>query len=208
MIDPRDVGNLCHEHLEFYSIKSLCRLLDNHGLRVFDIKRNNVNGGSYRFYCCHKDSVLGKIERPLSKERMEAVELAEAGLDDPRMYKDWFRRVEDNRDRCVDFIRGEVAKGKRVWVYGASTKGNTILQWYGLDRSVIGAAAERSPEKWLKVTVGTGIPIVSEEAARLVHPDYFFVLPYAFIDEFVAREAKWHSTGGLFIVPLPEFAVL
>ncbi|MDD5774809.1 MAG: hypothetical protein PHS64_02565, partial [Candidatus Omnitrophica bacterium] len=118
------------------------------------------------------------------------------------------RRIEDNRRRCVEFIKEEVSKGKKIYVYGASTKGNVILQYYGLDRALITAAAERSPEKWGKYTVGSWIPIVSEEDARKADPDYFLVLPWAFFDEFYKREEAWRSRGGRFIVPLPEFRVV
>ena len=93
-------------------------------------------------------------------------------------------------------------------MYGASTKGNTILQYYGLDSTVITAASERSPEKWGKYTVGTWIPIVSEAEARQADPDYFLVLPWAFFDEFYDREKPWREKGGKFIVPLPEFRVV
>ena len=118
------------------------------------------------------------------------------------------RRIEKNRDSCVDFIKKEVAKGKRVYVYGASTKGNVILQYYGLDNTLIAAAAERSPEKWGKYTIGTWIPIVSEEEARAAQPDYFLVLPWAFFNEFYVREKEWRARGGKFILPLPEFKVV
>ena len=95
-----------------------------------------------------------------------------------------------------------------MYVYGASTKGNVILQYYGLDHTLITAAAERSPEKWGKYTIGTWIPIVSEEEARKSQPDFFLVLPYAFFKEFYEREKEWRSRGGKFIVPLPEFKVV
>ena len=93
-------------------------------------------------------------------------------------------------------------------MYGASTKGNVILQYYGLDQNLITAAAERSSFKWGRRTVGTHIPIVSEEEARKAQPDYFLVLPYAFFDEFYEREQDWRGKGGKFIVPLPEFRVV
>ena len=95
-----------------------------------------------------------------------------------------------------------------MYVYGASTKGNVILQYYGLDHNLITAASERSPEKWGKYTIGTWIPIVSEEEARKAQPDYFLVLPWAFFDEFYEREKMWRERGGKFIVPLPEFRVV
>ena len=118
------------------------------------------------------------------------------------------KRIEENRTRCVDFIKNEVSKGKKIYVYGASTKGNVILQYYGLDYRLITAAAERSPEKWGKYTIGSWIPIVSEEEARRANPDYFLVLPWAFFSEFYEREVEWRSRGGQFIVPLPEFRVV
>ena len=110
--------------------------------------------------------------------------------------------------RFTALITSEVAGGKTVYVFGASTKGNTILQYYGLDSTLITAAAERSPEKWGKFTIGTGIPIVSEDEARRARPDYFLVLPWAFFDEFYEREKDWRAGGGKFIVPLSEFKVV
>lgn len=206
MIDQGDVGNLAHEHLEFYSLRSLDRLLNAHGLEIMDIQHNYINGGSYRLYCRHIGSALQPFKH--AEHRLANLRAMESGLDDPDFYVRFFYRLERNKRECVEFIRNAVAHGKRVWVYGASTKGNVILQYYGLDKTLIEGAAERSPEKWGKVTIGTGIPITSEEAARAARPDYFLVLPYAFIKEFVAREAAWQEQGGRFIVPLPEFTVL
>jgi hypothetical protein len=106
------------------------------------------------------------------------------------------------------FIEGEHGKGKKVYVYGASTKGNTVLQFWNLDHHIIVAAAERNPDKWGKKTIGTLIPIVSEEQARAERPDYFLVLPWHFLDEFVKREREFLRSGGRFIVPLPDFRLV
>ena len=119
----------------------------------------------------------------------------------------FFRRIEENKKKCVDFIKQEVAKGKKVYIYGASTKGNTILQYYGLDHTVICGAADKSPEKWGRYTIGTMIPIIPEDEARK-KADYFLVLPYAFLNEFLKREEAWRSKGGKFIVPIPEFRIV
>jgi SAM-dependent methyltransferase len=192
MIEKNDVGNICHEHLEYYSLDSLKFLFEQNGLEMFKIEENDVNGGSYRIFARHYKGTGISYEE---KFRLEDI-LAFA------------ERIKLNRDRCVEFIKNEVAEGKRVYVYGASTKGNVILQYYGLDHTLITAAAERSPEKWGKYTVGTWIPIVSEEDARKVQPDYFLVLPWAFFKEFYLREEEWRLRGGRFIVPLPEFQVV
>ena len=97
---------------------------------------------------------------------------------------------------------------KKIFLYGASTKGNTLLQYYGLTNKEIPFAAERTKTKWGKYTVGTMIPCVSEDYARKAQPDYFLVLPYAFFDEFYEREREWRKKGGKFILPLPEFRVI
>jgi NDP-4-keto-2,6-dideoxyhexose 3-C-methyltransferase len=112
------------------------------------------------------------------------------------------------KEDVVGFIKEQVGRGKTVYVYGASTKGNTLLQYFGLDRTLITAAAERNPDKWGKVTVGTHIPIVSEEEARAAKPDYFLVLPWHFLEEFRLREKAYLLSGGKFIVPMPHFTLI
>ncbi|MFQ5671682.1 MAG: class I SAM-dependent methyltransferase [Nitrospinales bacterium] len=192
MLEKNDVGNICHEHLEFYSLESLRYLFEHNGLEMFKLEENDVNGGSYRIYCRHYRGGGITFDERYTKDDYQA----------------FSRRIEENKKKCVDFIKREVGRGKTVYVYGASTKGNTILQYYGLDHSWIKAAAERSPEKWGKYTVGTMIPIISEEQARRERPDYFLVLPWAFFDEFYVRETQWREAGGKFIVPVPEFRVV
>lgn len=206
MLDTNDVGNICHEHLEYYSLAALEFLFEKNGLRMIDIEHNTVNGGSYRVYAGLSSGNPPRADG--AAERMKRYIDEEKGLEEKQVHLDFFSRVERNKKVCTDFIRTETGKGKSVWVYGASTKGNTILQYYGLDHSLIEAASERSPEKWGKYTVGTGIPIVSEEEARKRNPDYFLVLPYAFFDEFYRRESEWRKRGGRFIVPIPEFRVV
>jgi len=191
MLRKNDIGNICHEHLEYYSLETLKFLFERNGLEIFKIEENDVNGGSYRIFARHNRGTGIAFDEKFTLEDI----------------LDFGRRIRENRDRCVAFIRRETALGKKVYVYGASTKGNVILQYYGLDAKVITAAAERSPEKWGKYTVGTWIPIVSEEEARLAQPDYFLVLPWAFFKEFYVREEAWRQKGGKFIVPLPEFRV-
>jgi len=192
MIEKNDLGNICHEHLEFYSLESLKYLFETNGLEMFRIEENSVNGGSYRIFARHYKGTGIAFKEKYSREDILA----------------FAKRIEDNRRLCVEFIKAEVACGKKVYVYGASTKGNVILQYYGLDSTLITAASERSPEKWGKYTVGSWIPIVSEEEARKAKPDYFLVLPWAFFDEFYQREKEWRAGGGKFIVPLPEFRVV
>ncbi|HET9704341.1 MAG TPA: class I SAM-dependent methyltransferase [Vicinamibacterales bacterium] len=192
MLEKNDLGNICHEHLEYYSLESLKYLFEANGLEMFKIEENDVNGGSYRIFARRHHGTGMAFDEKVTAKDLQA----------------FGERLRQNRDACVAFIKDEVAKGKTVYVYGASTKGNVILQYYGLDASVITAAAERSPEKWGKYTIGTWIPIVSEDEARAAQPDYFLVLPWAFFDEFYKREQAWREKGGKFIVPLPDFRVV
>ncbi|HLD72432.1 MAG TPA: class I SAM-dependent methyltransferase [Candidatus Nanoarchaeia archaeon] len=206
MLDGNDVGNICHEHLEYYSFSSLEHLFGKNGLEIFDIEINDVNGGSYRLYA-KKKGVLINIPSGAA-ERIAKVKSEEKDYRNKQVYLDFFQHLEQNKKKCVDFIKQETARGKKVWVYGASTKGNVILQYYGLDHTLITAASERSPWKFERYTVGTGIPILTEEEARKAQPDYFLVLPYAFFKEMYARETEWRLKGGKWIVPLPEFRIV
>lgn len=192
MIEKNDLGNICHEHIEFYSLKSLKYLFENNGLEIFKIDENDINGGSYRIYCrkFNKGSIKLKNENVL------------------KMMKDFVKRVEFNKIQTVNFIKKEAKKNKKIFLYGASTKGNTVLQYYGLNNSLIKYAAERSPEKWGKYTIGTGIKIISEKQARNLKPDYFFVTPWGFIKEFKKREKKWLNKGGKFLLPFPKLKII
>ena len=206
MLDTNDVGNICHEHLEFYSFSSLEFLFNKNGLEIFDVEINKVNGESYRVFAKLKGS--NRKQTFEEKARVEAVKESEKNLQNKQTYHNFFQRLEGNKQKCLDFIKEKVAEGKKVWVYGASTKGNVILQYYGLDSNLIQYASERSPWKWGKYTIGSGIKCVSEEEARAEQPDYFLVLPYAFFGEMYQREKEWRAKGGKFIVPLPEFRVV
>jgi NDP-4-keto-2,6-dideoxyhexose 3-C-methyltransferase len=190
MLWQNDLGNVCHEHLEYYTYKSLKYLFETNGLEIYDLQENAINGGSYRLFARHLDK--GSIDYAENCGELDLYRFGE--------------RVAEQRALCVGYIRQAVQAGKRVYVYGASTKGNVILQYYGLDNKLIEGAADRNPVKWGKYTL-TDIPIVSEKEGR-ARADAFLVLPYSFIDEFVRRERDWLKAGGEFVVPLPEFRVI
>jgi NDP-4-keto-2,6-dideoxyhexose 3-C-methyltransferase len=214
MLKQNDFGNICHEHLEYYSLQSLEYLLELHGFSLVDAQLNDVNGGSIRAYIRNRgaDQKLfgNEIYRKQAAERLSRLRASEAelNLDTAAPYLEFGARVDRIKQQVSGFIREEVKRKKKVFVYGASTKGNTMLQYFELDHSIINAAAERNPDKWGKVTVGTRIPIVSEDAARAAKPDYFLVLPWHFIEEFKAREHAYLSSSGKFIVPLPHFELI
>ena len=192
MIKKNDLGNICHEHLEFYSYPSLKYLFEKNGLKIMKIEENEINGGSYRIFCKKniKKSITYKENTSL-KDIMRFI-----------------KRVKKNKKACINFLKRSKIDKKKVFIYGASTKGNTLLQYYGINSKIIPYASERSPEKWGKYTVSTGLKIISEQNAREINPDYFFVMPYAFIKEFIEREKKWIKGGGKFILPYPNFKIL
>ena len=192
MIEKNDVGNICHEHIEFYSLKSIKFLFEKNGLEIFKIQENNINGGSYRIYC--------------RKFKKGSIKLPEENV--LKLMNDFIKRVKKNKNLIVKFIKGKIKESKKIFLYGASTKGNTVLQYYGLNKEMIPYAAERSPEKWGRYTIGTGIKIISEKKARSLNPDYFFVTPWGFIKEFVKREQDWIKKGGTFILPFPKFKLI
>ncbi len=214
MLKQNEVGNICHEHLEYYALQSFEYLLNLFDLEMVDAELNDVNGGSLRAYIRHRGadkSIFGdETYRGLAAERVRTLRENEIklGLDDTRTYAEFAFWVERIKSDVVNFIREQVGRDKKIYVYGASTKGNTVLQYFGLDHTLITAAAERNPDKWGKVTVGTHIPIISEEEARAAKPDYFLVLPWHFIEEFQIREKKYLLDGGRFILPSPRFALI
>ena len=125
-----------------------------------------------------------------------------------KMMKSFVKRVKSNKIQTINFLNKKKEEGKKILLYGASTKGNTLLQYYGIDRNLVPFAAERSPSKWSKYTVGTGIKIISENQARKMNPDYFLVTPWGFINEFKKRENRWRKAGGKFILPFPRMKII
>jgi NDP-4-keto-2,6-dideoxyhexose 3-C-methyltransferase len=123
-------------------------------------------------------------------------------------WSDFFNRIEELKNTTLEFIKEEKSKGKKIWGYGASTKGNTLLQYFGLDNKLIDGIAERSVWKWGLKTVGSNIPIYSEDDMRRERPDYLLVLPWHFINEFIERESDFLKSGGKFIVPCPKFEII
>jgi SAM-dependent methyltransferase len=214
MLKQNDFGNICHEHLEYYSLHSFEYLLDLHEFELVDVELNDVNGGSFRAYIRNRTAdetaFADDSYRQQALDRLRMLREKEAGMELDKIgpYREFADRVQQIKQDVSGFVKDQVERKKKVYVYGASTKGNTMLQYFGLDSSLIGAAAERNPDKWGKVTVGTRIPIVSEAEARAAKPDYFLVLPWHFVSEFTARESDYLSSTGRFIVPLPQFTLI
>jgi len=209
MLAQNAFDNICHEHLEYYSLSSLIPLLSRHGLEVFDVELNDVNGGSFRTYIRNKGSTIGKEGKAAEKRVADLLAREKKlGLDNKKIYEEFAQRVLGLKKKLREFIKSETAAGRKIYVYGASTKGNTLLQFFELNPSFLPKACDKNSAKWGTKTIGTNIPIVSKEEARRDKPDYFLILPWHFLKEMVEEERKYLSSGGKFIVPLPEFRIV
>jgi hypothetical protein len=204
MLDTTSFDTICHEHLEYYGLKQINEILKRAGMKAIDVNFNDTNGGSFRISAVHK-------ENPTTPtiHLTEAISLEHArGLDSMQPYQDFVARADRAKREITAFITEERARGRKFYICGASTKGNTLLQYFGLDRNSIVAAAERNPEKYGRRTPRTNIPIISEEEARAARPDYFIVLPWHFREEIIKREKSYLSGGGKLLFPLPKFEVV
>jgi hypothetical protein len=214
MIEQMAFDNICHEHIYYYSLFNLKKLFERNKFKIVDCQLNDTNGGSFRVYAM-KD--VGDVKtfgtqpyRDVSNFRIDSLLSYEEklNLDSQDTWKEFFRKINELKEKTVAFIKAEKAKGKKIWGYGASTKGNTLLQYFDLDYTLIDGIAERSTYKFGLKTVGTNIPIYSEDEMRKAKPDYLLVLPWHFISEFCAREMEFLANGGKFIVPCPKFEII
>jgi len=214
MIKQMAFDNICHEHIYYYSLFNLKSLFERNGFKIVDCQLNDINGGSFRVYAM---KTIGDVKKFASQPHRDVCNMRVASLlayektqdlDSFYTWDEFYSKIEELKYTTVAFIKEAKAKGKTVWGYGASTKGNTLLQFFGLDHTLIDGIAERSPYKFGLKTVGTNIPIFSEDEMRKARPDYLLVLPWHFINEFVSREQDYLQNGGKFIVPCPKFEII
>jgi 2-polyprenyl-3-methyl-5-hydroxy-6-metoxy-1,4-benzoquinol methylase len=214
MIKQLAFDNICHEHVYYWSLSTLKKVIEQANMHIVDCQLNDVNGGSFRIYIkkneCNPLTFSSAPYRDVCEVRVESILKWEEslGIDKSMIWLDFYNKINALKKKTVDFIKAEKAKGKTICGYGASTKGNTLLQWFGLDNTLIDAIAERSHYKFNHKTIGTNIPILSEEEVRAMNPDYMLVLPWHFINEFIQREDEYLSNGGKFIVPCPNFQII
>jgi hypothetical protein len=215
MVKQMAFDNICHEHVYYYDLKSIEKLFEMHGFQVVDCSLNDTNGGSFRIYLrktvANKDSFATAPLRDVCDYRVNTILNYEKNVIDISSPKVWWEfqiRLDELRSKVVRFIREQKAVGKTIYGYGASTKGNTLLQYFNLTHDDVNAIAERSPYKFGLKTIGTDIPIISEDEMRKAKPDFALVLPWHFISEFVNREKSYLDNGGSFIVPCPDFKLI
>lgn len=200
MLRNHSYDTICHEHLEYYALGQIEWILERNGLKLHRVTFNDVNGGSFRLFVRHASHPATADESAIEEVRRSERELA---LDTDTPFAAFREVVEASRSSLFSLLSDIRSQGKVIYIYGASTKGNTILQYCGIDHTLVPKAADRNPEKWGRRTLGTDIEIISEDQARAEMPDYFLVLPWHFLDEFTARESAFLDRGGKFILPLP-----
>jgi NDP-4-keto-2,6-dideoxyhexose 3-C-methyltransferase len=193
------IDNFCHEHLEYYTLFSLEKLLEEHGLEVFDVETSTVNGGSIRTLVCKR----GAFPVEPSVERQRRMEI-EAKVENLQTYIDFGKNAMGKVDHLREVVGRLNSEGKRVAILAASTRGATIWQAAGFTKTDIVYAIERNPAKVGKYFSAIGIPIVSEEFARADQPDVEIIGPWFFADEIIKREQGYVKKGGCLIVPLPD----
>lgn len=205
MLRLTSYDTICHEHIEYYSLGVVKTILDAADLEILDVRMNAVNGGSFAVTAGHKRSGRARnaavIEWLLDQEER-------MGLRTPRPYREFEDRVFRHREDLRRLLRALKDDGKRILGYGASTKGNVVLQFCGIGPELLDAIAEVNPDKFGAFTPGTHIPIVSEAEARAMNPDYFLVLPWHFKDGILQREQEYLAKGGKMIFPFPEIEIL
>jgi 2-polyprenyl-3-methyl-5-hydroxy-6-metoxy-1,4-benzoquinol methylase len=208
MLEMTSYDTICHEHLEYYSLAVIEYVLKQAGLKVFNATLNDINGGSIRCYATHADNHIWKKSEFVENIKILHQREFDLKLDTDEPYEKFQNRVNVHKEQLTALLKELKAKGKKIHIYGASTKGNTILQWCGIDGRIIDVAAERNPDKYGARTLGTDIPIVSEEESRAMQPDYYLVLPWHFKAEFLEREKETIEKGVGFIFPLPSIDIV
>jgi len=202
MIQSLGYDMISHEHVAYYTLLSFEKMLETSNLHVVDVTKNPINGGSIRLFISWKNK---QVTQAVSNWRDEELGY---GYDKVDAFLDFGDRVEALRNRLVTFVRELKEEGKTIAAYGASTRGNTVMQYCGFSRDDIYAALDRNPIKWGLEMSGCRIPIISEEEGRNKNPDYMMVLPYYFIEEFLERERSYLENGGKFILFLPKLKII
>ena len=196
----------CHEHIEYYSMLSVQNILEHAGMKIVDVTLNDINGGSFAVTACKDTNKSIKVNHAVINWLID--EEYKMGLHTVKPYFEFAQRTYEHRDSLVHLIHSLRAEGKTIYGYGASTKGNVLLQWCGFTSDDIAAIGEVNPDKFGCITPGTNIPIISEQEVKDMKPDYMMVLPWHFKNGIIQREKDYLNSGGKFIFPLPYIQII
>jgi 2-polyprenyl-3-methyl-5-hydroxy-6-metoxy-1,4-benzoquinol methylase len=208
MLKMTSYDTICHEHIEYYSLAVIEYILKQAGMKVVNVSHNDINGGSLRCHATHSTNFSYKCDEFQQNIKAMRQEEFDLELDTDKPYRHFQDRINVHKEELNTLLKKLKKDGKKIHIYGASTKGNTILQWCGIDHRIIDVAAERNPDKYGALTIGTDIPIVSEAESRAMNPDYYLVLPWHFKEEFLERERETIERGIGLIFPLPTIDII
>ena len=214
MIKQLAFDNICHEHMYYYSLFNIKKIFEKNGFKILNCMLNDINGGSFRIYAikdvANVKQFANQQMRDVFNFNVESLLEYEKSLhlDSPETWKDFYNKINELKQKTLELLNKLKSEGKTVYGYGASTKGNTLLQYFEIDSSLVQKLVERSSYKFELIAAGSNIPIISEEEMRANPPDYMLVLPWHFINEFIERETDFLQNGGKFIVPCPEFNIV
>ncbi|HTH46058.1 MAG TPA: class I SAM-dependent methyltransferase [Candidatus Limnocylindria bacterium] len=199
LIEHVEFDTIYHEHVFYFTLTALQPLFARHGLELFDVERLTIHGGSLRLYAAHRGTqgVRPAVTTLLAEEQAK-------GVASPRYYDDFGDRVRRIRDDLVTLVRRLKGESKSIAAYGASAKGSTLLNYYGLGRETLDFVADRSTAKQGRLTPGTHLPIVAAEELARRRPDFALLLTWNFAEEILKQQQAYQDLGGKFIVPLPE----
>lgn len=196
--------DICHEHLLYYSLATLRMLLAMHDLDIVDASTNQVNGGSLRVFAAHRAS--GRVVSPNVQKIID--EEKALGFDQPETFRAFGRKISDLKGAVVGYLRKERERGGIVIGLGASTKGNVLLQYFGIGKDLVPYLCDRNPEKVGLRTLGTDIEVISEERMRAMRPSCLLVLIWFFREELLKREQEYLNKGGVMLFPMPHPALV
>ena len=203
MLKYNNFYDICHEHLSYYSIETFESVLEGLNLKLFFAELNEVNGGSIRLFVCRKDNNIYNKEKFTGQLKKLKIEEQQYNLKAEKTFKEFQNKIDNIKKKTNLFVDNILNSQKKVFALGASTKGNILLQHFGLDKSKIPYISERNPEKVGLKCLGSDIELISEEDARLKSPEAFVVLPWNFKDEIIKREKVYLDNGGILMFPMP-----
>jgi hypothetical protein len=204
MLSANSYDTICHEHLEYYSMKAIKLLLELEGMKIIDVELNRINGGSFAITATHKDNPM--LTSPLVDWLLEKEELSALSENDPlRLFS---KNVPRHRDSLQNLLGRLSADGREIWGLGASTKGNVLLNYCGFDEKNVLRICDVNEYKFNRMTPGSNIPICPEGELLEKMPDFAMVLPWHFRDNIISRQTEYMSRGGKLIFPLPDIEVL
>lgn len=205
MLRTNSYDTICQEHLEYYSMISVQYILQKAGLRIIDVELNDINGGSFAVTAAKKNSAHKANQAVIDWMLEEEIKM---GLNTEKPYLEFAQRVLEHRNSLLNLLDRLKNDGKKIIGYGASTKGNVLLQYCNIGTQYLDCIAEVNEQKFGSYTPGTLIPIVSEAEAKAMKPDYLFVLPWHFRNNILGREKEYRAAGGKFIFPLPFIEIV